>query len=159
MKTLVVYYSRTGCTRKVAEHIAQSLQADLLELKEQANRRGMRGFITGGYDAIRHKRTELMPFDIDLQVYDLIITGSPVWAGTLCPAVRTFLQKAAPSIQRIAFFCTHGGGGPAKSYVDATSVVGKPLIANTSFRDRAIKGGTAIADIDTFIEQLASEPI
>ena len=157
MKTIVVYYSRTGCTRLVAERLAQSLHADLVELKEQTDRRGMWGFIKGGYDAFRRHPTALVPVDTDLSTYDLVVAGSPVWAGTLCPAVRTFLQAAAPSIQRAAFFCTHGGGGASKLYTDAEALVGKPLMATVALRDKAVKGGDVGSATDDFLSQLDAE--
>ena len=52
MKVLVVYYSRTGNTRFVAEAIAQSLEADIEEIKDGKNRMGVFGFLRRGYEAI-----------------------------------------------------------------------------------------------------------
>ncbi len=156
MKILVVYYSRTGYTRIVAKQIAQSLHADLLELKEQTNRRGIRGFIKGGYDALRHNPTKLMPLDKKSSAYDLVITGSPVWAGTLCPAMRTFLQKNAPFIKQVAFFCTHGGGGASKSYADVKTLIGKHLVATMALRDKAVRCDNMSPAIDDFLRALSN---
>lgn len=138
----------------VAEHLAQSLEADVLALQEQTNREGILGFVKGGFDAIRHAPTLLTPCNKNLSDYDLVVIGSPVWAGTLSPAVRTFLRKAAPTIQRAAFFCTHGGGGASKSYADAESLLGKPLAATAALRDKAVKRGTVAPTIDTFVNQI-----
>jgi flavodoxin len=154
MKTLVAFYSRTGCTRVVAEAIAKSLNADLLELQEQTGRQGFVGFIKGGYDALRGKPSQLIPFNKDVSAYDLVITGSPVWAGTLCPAVRTFLLETKPLIKRATFFCTHGGGGASKSYATVESILGKPLAATTAIRDKAARSGNLHPEIDDFLKTL-----
>ncbi len=154
MKTLVAFYSRTGCTRIVAETIAKSLNADLVELKEEKERQGIGGFIMGGYDAIRGKPSQLVAFNKDVSAYDLMIAGSPVWAGTLCPAVRTFLLETKPLIKRAAFFCTHGGGGASKSYATAESILSKPLAATTAIRDKAARSGNLHPEIDDFLKTL-----
>ena len=52
MRVLVVYYSRTGNTRFVAEAVAQSLEADIEEIKDGKNRMGIFGFLRCGYEAI-----------------------------------------------------------------------------------------------------------
>ncbi|MFU8781342.1 MAG: flavodoxin family protein [Kiritimatiellia bacterium] len=154
MKILVVYYSRTGCTRMVADRLAQSLHADLLELQEQTNRDGVWGFIKGGFDAWRKNLTELAAVDKDLADYDLVVIGSPVWAGTLCPAVRTLLQQVAARVPCSAFFCTHGGGGASKSYADAERLLGKPLEATVALRDKDVKRGEMDPAISPFIRTL-----
>ncbi len=136
----------------VAERIAQTLDADLVDLQERADRRGVWGFVKGGFDALRQKTTELIPVEKDLSRYDLLIVGSPVWAGTLCPAVRTFLQGV--SVPRTAFFCTHGGGGASKSYADTERLIGKPLVATVALRDKAVKGGEMSPAIDVFLGAL-----
>lgn len=152
MKSLVVYYSRTGCTRMAAGRIAKALNSDLVELKEQTERRGFWGFIKSGRDALRKKPSELLPIERDPADYDLVIAGSPVWAGTLCPAVRTFLGRSAASIRSAAFFCTHGGGGPGRSYTDTGKCLGAPLAATLALRDRAVKSGAYGPELDAFLD-------
>ncbi|MDK2849883.1 MAG: hypothetical protein PWR32_550, partial [Candidatus Woesearchaeota archaeon] len=78
MKILVVCYSRTGKTRKIANKIAQSLNADFDEIIDQKPRRGFLGFLKAGYDATLGKTTEIT-FTRNPENYDLIILGTPVW--------------------------------------------------------------------------------
>ena len=59
MKVLVVYYSRTGNTRFVAEAVAQSLKADIEEIRDRKNRMGIFGFLRCGYEAIFKKLTDI----------------------------------------------------------------------------------------------------
>lgn len=53
---LVVYYSRTGATRKVAEYITKQLGADMEEIIDMKKRSGIWGFLIGGRDALRKKK-------------------------------------------------------------------------------------------------------
>ena len=92
MKTLVAYYSRSGNTRFVAQKIAEGLNADLCEIVDKKNRNGKWGFLTGGYSAFREKQTEI-EVKKSVDAYDLVIVGSPVWAGKITPAIRTFLVR------------------------------------------------------------------
>lgn len=151
MKTLVAFYSRTGHTRSVAQRLASLLNADLEELKEQTDRTGMFGFLKGGRDALKKRPADLDPTQKNPADYDQVIIGSPVWAFTICPAVRAYLSAHAASIKRAAFFCTHGGGGPSKSYTEAEKLLGKPLSATLALQDKAVKRGECDPAITTFV--------
>ncbi len=95
MKTLVVYYSRTGSTKNAAEHIAKQLGADLDELIDSKNRMGLWGWLMAGRDALRKYTTTLMDIKKNPADYDLVIIGTPIWAGTITPAIRTYVIKYA----------------------------------------------------------------
>ncbi len=45
MKVLIVYYSRSGQTRNIAEVIAKKLGAELEEIVDHRNRKGLLGFL------------------------------------------------------------------------------------------------------------------
>ena len=113
MRILVAYYSRTGNTKFVAKKIADQLNADLCEIVDKKNRKGRLILLTGGFAALREKLTEI---DVAKSIddYDLIIIGTPVWAGKITPAIRTFIARNNFSDKQVAFFVTLGGEKPEK---------------------------------------------
>ena len=59
MRSLVVFYSRTGNAKFVAENVASELGEDNEEVTDLKNRRGRLGFLKAGYDANRCKETTI----------------------------------------------------------------------------------------------------
>ena len=112
MRTLVVYYSRTGNTKKVADELAAALKADVEELKDGKNRGGPIGFLMAGREAMKKTPANLAPLAHDPAAYDVVVVGSPVWASTVCSPVRTFLTKNRAGLKKVAWFCTSGGEDP-----------------------------------------------
>ncbi len=122
MKTLVVYYSRTGNTKSVAEKIAQTVEADIEEIVDEKNRRGWMGFIKAGYDATVGNKTKITETKKDPREFDWIIVGTPVWNSRPSAAVRTYLSNNDLSGKRITVFCTSLGMGEAKA-IDRTEAL------------------------------------
>ena len=113
MRKLVAYYSRTGNTKFVAEKIAEQLDADLCVV-DKKNRKGKLIFLTGGFVGMRKKLTEI-ELTNSVEDYDLVVVGSPVWAGKISPAIRTFLVTNDFSNKQVAYFVTLGGDKAEKS--------------------------------------------
>ena len=108
---LVVYYSRTANTRKVAGIIAEKKDAQLLEVRDHKNRSGAVGFFIGGFDAIRGKKTDISYDDVNLDDYDTVYIGTPVWASKPTPAIVEFIGENDFSGHDIVTFATMGGSG------------------------------------------------
>ncbi len=123
MKTLVAYYSRTGNTKKIAEQIAKELKADIDEIKDNTNRDGLLNLAKSIFHAIARKETKIKTKK-DPSKYDLVIIGTPVWAGRETPAVRTYLRKN--KFKKAAFFCTCGSR-QGKSFRNMQRLSKKPL--------------------------------
>ena len=83
MRSLVVFYSRTGNSKFVAEKVASELRADTEEVVDLKNRRGLFGFIKAGYDATLGKETKIEKTQNSPRDYDLIVVGTPVWNSTV----------------------------------------------------------------------------
>jgi flavodoxin len=109
LKSLVVYYSRSGNARFVAETIAAEVGADVEEIIDLKKRSGVLGFLIGGSDARRGKETKISPITKSPANYELIIVGTPVWAGRPTPAITTYLKKNDLSGKKVAVFFTRGG--------------------------------------------------
>jgi flavodoxin len=132
LKTLVIYYSFEGNTRFIAETIANSINADILELKprEEIKSKGFMKYVWGGRQVVRQKEPELFPFDKKPEDYDLIFIGTPIWAWTFTPALRTFLTSAKLQNKKIALFCCHDGQAgktfeKMKVYLNGNTILGE----------------------------------
>lgn len=158
MRTLVVYYSRTRTTKKAAEAIAVAMSADLDEVIDLKDRSGPAGFLMGGRDASVKKLTDVR-CDKDPSMYDFVIIGTPVWAFTMAPAIRTYITKNKDKLKEAAFFCTQGGSGAKRTFRDMESLCQKKGratlelmakdVVNDKFTEKikefviAVKGGAA----------------
>jgi menaquinone-dependent protoporphyrinogen IX oxidase len=103
MKYLVVYYSRTGNTKTVGMTIGKTLSADIDEIIDKKRRVGIVNWIRAARDAQAKKLTEIHS-NKNPQDYDVIVIGSPIWAGNITPALRTYLTTHDLKGKKIAFF-------------------------------------------------------
>ncbi|MBR4774258.1 MAG: NAD(P)H-dependent oxidoreductase [Bacteroidales bacterium] len=119
-KTLVLYYSLTGNTKMVAQEIAADLAADIEEITcvdpydtnfHACIQRCMQEREQGGLP-------EINPVKADLDAYDVIFIGYPVWFGTYAPPVTKWLEGVDLSGKKIVPFCTFGSGGLESSVKD-----------------------------------------
>ena len=117
MKTLVAYYSLDGNTRRVAETIATAMAADLLYIRprKEITAKGFWKYFLGGAQVTLGLTPKLAVFDRDPADYDLILLGSPVWAGSFTPPVKAFLRSDAVRNKKIAIFYSHLGGADKTS--------------------------------------------
>lgn len=106
-RILVVYYSRSGNTRRVAQALASQLGADIEEIRDTKDRSGVLGFIIAGSDAARGRLTQLESLRNDPSMYDLVVVGTPVWSGSVSTPIRTYLVQNRARLRAVAFFCTY----------------------------------------------------
>ncbi|MFA5410697.1 MAG: flavodoxin [Candidatus Omnitrophota bacterium] len=112
MKSIVIYYSFSGNTRKVAQtlcgYLSQKGGVTEIELKA-ADEAG--SFFGQCRRAFTRSRAELESVNFDLGAYDLICFGTPVWAFGPAPAMNTYLDKCLGAAgKEIVLFTTYGSG-------------------------------------------------
>ena len=95
MKTAILYYSRTGNTREIAKILEEKLKdnkadVDLIEIEAEKKP----GFFKAGRASMKRIDLPITNTDFNLKKYDMIIIGSPTWAGHPAPLYSTFLKKA-----------------------------------------------------------------
>jgi len=81
---LVVFYSRTGTTKKVAEAIATKLGCDIEEIIDTKSRRGLLGFLRSGLEATLKRLTTIEEIKNDPASYDVVIIGT-LFGTVRCP--------------------------------------------------------------------------
>ncbi len=118
MKTAIIYYSMSGNTKYVADQIAKRLQTsgevDIIRIEpvKAFPDKGFRMYFWGGKSAVMKETPVLQPYEFDLEKYDRIIFGTPVWAGTFAPPIRTFISEN-PGVKdkKVAMYTCYAGSG------------------------------------------------
>lgn len=139
MKTLVIYYSRSGTTKKVGDALARALTGDCEDIRDTKNRKGLWGWITSGRDAAGRRLTTLKEIRLNPAEYDLVVIGTPVFASKMASAVRTYIAQHKSKLKKVAFFCTAGGDGYDGCLDDMEEVVGLKPVARTGLTREEIK--------------------
>ena len=118
MKTLIVYYTLEGNVAYLAETLGNQLQGRcyFLEPAKAYPKKGLIKYLFGGKDAVFGKGEALKNPLPNLDGYDLILVGTPVWASRPAPPVQTFLEKADLKGKAVGFFASHKGGGADKCF-------------------------------------------
>ena len=117
MKRLVAFFSASGITKKVAEMIAEAAGCDLYEItpkvpytKEDLNWMDKKSRSTVEM-ADKTIRPEIADGKIDMNAYDEIILGFPIWWYVAPTIINTFLEKYDFTGKKIILFATSGGSG------------------------------------------------
>ncbi len=125
MKTLIVYYSRTGNTKTACEVLQKELGCDILEIRDLKSRAGGWGFFTAALGSMFNTHTKIDPEHPDLAAYGAVIIGSPVWAGRPAAAIRTFIANNRFDGKKIVLFTTTNVFEKEGSQNRAKTMVGK----------------------------------
>lgn len=158
MKKLIVYFSYTGNTKMIANKIKDKLDCDILEIQTVKP-------YSNDYDTVVNDEQnseasnhlpEIKKIDIDLNKYDEIILGTPVWWYRPVPAIRTFLNQNDLSGKIIKPYATNAGwlGRTFKEIqtLCPNSTVGNGMnIVFESYSDKLV---TKMEDINNWIDEL-----
>jgi len=145
MKILIIFYSFSGNTKLIAENIAKTIGADFLELKQkkEIKSKGFMKYIWAGKAALMKTKPELFPLDKDIQKYDVLFIGTPVWAWTYSPPLNTLFSTCNISGKKIALFCCHGGGKGKIFDKMKEALKGNQILREIDFKD-PLKNNTAV---------------
>jgi flavodoxin len=150
----LVYYSRTGITKKIAEAIAKKLQADIEEIIDLKDRKGPWQYLKAGRDAMKRIPAEISVAKNNPDYYDLVVIGTPVWAGNMACAVRTYLGQNREKIKKLALFCTMGGSGDQNTFKEMESLAGQTAVARLTVLTREAGKPAAEEKIAMFAGQI-----
>ena len=112
-KSLVLYYSLTETTTKVAEEFAKQTGADIVafDLKEPYSKVYDEAIQRSMKDREEGVIPELDSLKVDLSAYQTIYLGFPIWFGTYATPVKSLLATVDLSGKKVVPFATFGSGG------------------------------------------------
>jgi flavodoxin len=148
MKPLVVYYSLTGKTRLVAQAIAETLNATLVEIEEKRPIPMPFVYLSGSFAAFMNRGSKINPVGVDLRQYERIFIGSPIWAYRPAPAINSFIYQTNFEGRSIIPFFTMGGDNSEKALGNITAKIEK--------REGKVVGSFAITSYKVSDEEIVA---
>ena len=121
MKTLLVYYSLEGNSKYVAEKIKEYEEEEVTLLELNPVKKYPTGavskFFWGGKSAVMGEKPELEDYSVNLDEYERVIFGFPVWASRFAPPLKTFVDENRDELKnkKIAAFACYAGSGADKA--------------------------------------------
>lgn len=141
-KKLVAFFSASGKTRTKAEELAQIMEADLFEIEpqEKYTNADLDWTNTNSRSSLEMKdknsRPAIHECTLDLDQYDTIYIGFPIWWYTAPTIINTFIESVDLSGKEIYLFATSGGSGINKALRDLST-----LYPNYSFKKGILVSG------------------
>ena len=161
-RVLIAYYSFEGHTEKIAEEIASRIrqsggEADLLRIrvKKEPPHAGMGKFMVGGWMALTQKDPGILNEEIDLDSYDRIFLGMPVWAGNAPGAIAAFIRKTHPQGKDFYLFAVSGGGDDKKTLSKTIN----NLQGNNVIKTISLQQGGLTDVLDAFVDAPVSQDL
>ncbi len=151
-KYLVLYYSQTGATYQLAQDFADLLSADTasFDVVEPYD---------GSYDetiqrCIAEQQSDslsaLCPLSVDIDDYDVIFLGYPIWFGTYARPVMSLIKENSFKDKTIVPFCTFGSGGLASSVSDLRQACPEAIVLD-GYGVRAARIDKARQEVEQYL--------
>ena len=156
-RILVVYYSRSGTTARIGRELTNALGADAEMIRDTRSRAGFFGWMRSGYEATMKVRPAIQPIEKDPEDYDVVVLGTPVWAGTMSSPMRTYISQNRDKFKSVAFFCTQGGADEQKAFDDMSDLCGMTPVATLSLQHDVVVKGRYRDKLEEFAESVREE--
>lgn len=160
MRALVLYYSNTGNTQKVAKALADRLGAELAEVTCPAYLNWY-GPLAMAWDIFTRHRPQVNIVAPRHAHHDLIVVGGPVWAARAAPPILSALRDLPGEFDAVALFATCRGTSPNSppepAIAEMKAAARAPSLATQIFREEDIRGSGLARRIETFAALLRGQ--
>ena len=116
MKKIFIYYSLSGNGDEVANYLKdKGYDIRKVETKKSFPKAMFLRILIGGYKAGIEYEDELKDFDFNIEEYEEIVIGSPVWNARLSSPINTVLKKLDLKGKKVRFILYSGSGTSPKA--------------------------------------------
>jgi DNA-binding transcriptional ArsR family regulator len=115
LNACIVFFSYTGVTRGVAGQIRNACGCDVVEVKTEKEYSNFTAYTTGVLRSRKGACDPIIPTEIDVSGYDMLIIGTPVWAWKPAPAINAAIRalKGCEGKKAVVFVTNCGQPGEA----------------------------------------------
>ncbi|MDM0107739.1 flavodoxin [Variovorax sp. J22R24] len=149
-KILVVVYSHTGTSRRVAELLCSQRGWRMAEIVDARRRSGVFGNLRCLCESLFKLRPAIrydgpLPHD-----FDAVVLVSPIWALQLAGPMRSFVERRRDHLPDVAVVSVMGGQGAPNAVAEIARLTGRTPLLSTAFTVSEVDDGSYAARLEAF---------
>ena len=149
---LIAYYSNSGNTKAMAEEIQNQTGADIFKITRVSEYSNLTEEEKEEID--NNERPEVANMPENLDKYDTIFIGYPIWNSDLPPIINTFLEKYNFDGKTVIPFCTHGGSGLAGTQRTIANKLSNSTVITNAFSLSRTMMETASTEVESWLKEI-----
>ena len=138
-KVLVVAYSLTGTSRRLAESLSLPQQWALAEVRDAKEGRSD---TTCVLDSLLRRRPAIRYQGPDPGAFDAVVLVSPIWAYRLAGPMRSFVAEHAKALREVVVISVMGNRGAPNAQAEISRLTGKTPLLSAAFTAREVDEGS-----------------
>jgi hypothetical protein len=147
---LVVFYSYTGTSRRVAELLCSQQNWPMAEIAEIRPRSGVFGTLQCLLDSALRREPKIRYDGPVPKDFDAVVLVSPIWAQHLAGPMRSFLARRRDRLPDVAVISVMGGKGAPAAVTEITHLIGRAPILSTSLSMHEVDDGSYADRLQAF---------
>ena len=149
-KTLVIFYSYTGTSRRVAQLLCSQLGWPSGEILEANPRAGVLGTLRCLADSMLRLKPLINYRGPDPKAFDTVVLVSPIWAYRLGGPMRTFVANHRAGLRQVAVLSVMGAYGAPNAVAEIGELLGRAPVLASAFTSREVDDGSCAARLEAF---------
>jgi len=152
-KVLVVFHSRSGHCRMIAEALSQKRGWSLGEV---VYLQGGQSYGRCARDALLRREPQIRYQGPNPSRFDVVLLVSPVWCWRLSPPMRSFVRPMHGKLDGVAMLSCMGGSGAGNAVAEVERLIKRPVVAKIAFRQDQVESGSHTEPLQAFADEVAA---
>lgn len=152
--TLIVFYSYTGTSRRLAQLMAAQQGWPLGEITELNSRAGAGGTLRCVLDSLLRREPAIRYDGPEPSRFDTVVLVSPIWMYRLAGPMRTFVASRAESIERVAVVSVMGSAGAVNAVSEIATLLDVQPVQTAAFTSREVDDDSCAPRLQAFGDTL-----
>ncbi len=152
-KVLVVFHSRTGHCRMLAEALAKKRGWKLGEVMYVD---GRRSYARCARDALLRRAPEIRYAGPAPGRFEVVVLVSPVWCWQLCPPMRSFVRSLHGKRPQLAVLMCTGGSGAENAMAEIERQAARPIVARIALLQSEVEAASREGELRIFADEVSA---
>jgi len=149
-KVLVVVYSYTGTSRKVADLLCSQQGWPMAEIVETRPRAGALGSFRCLLDSVFGRHPSIRYEGPHTKKFDAVVLVSPIWGQRLAGPMRSFVGTRRNHLPDVAVISVMGGRGAPNAVAEISQLIGRAPILDVAFTTHEVDNGSFATRLEAF---------